>query len=204
MALINIAELKSVLGIGSIYPDAEVQQVADAAQDIILSFLDFNRSAIVSVRLNDNVATFTTESPVSFVIGQSVTLTGCGAPFNGAHVITSLKSYDNGFIIDSNTIFVGNQAYVFTAAITNADIIPTPVKPTGQALLTSQIALYDDNPRVRTATMAIAVDVWETQKGTMGQQGVDFAPAPYRLGRSMLQRVIGLLGGNIDTNSMVG
>jgi hypothetical protein len=204
MALISIAELKSVLAIGSIYPDVEVQQVADAAQDIILSFLDFNRSAIVAVRLDENVATFSAGSPIDFVIGQSVTITGCGVPFNGAHVVTSLKSANLPVIINENTILVSNQAYVFTAAITNADISARPIKPSGQALLTSQIALYDDNPRVRTATMAIAVDVWETQKGTMGQQGVDFQPAPYRLGRSMLQRVIGLLGGNVDTNSMVG
>ena len=39
MALISISELKAVLGIGSIYPDAEVQQVADAAESIILSYL---------------------------------------------------------------------------------------------------------------------------------------------------------------------
>jgi hypothetical protein len=38
----------------------------------------------------------------------------------------------------------------------------------------------------------------------MGQQGVDFAPAPYRLGRSMLQRIMGLLGKDVDTNSLVG
>ena len=204
MALIDITELKGVLGIGSIYPDAEVQQVADAAQDIILSFLDFNRSSITAVRLDDNVATFTAAAPVDFVIGQSVTITGCGAPFNGDRVVTSLKSANSGFIVNNNTIFVGNQAYVFTATITNADIISTPIKPRGQALLTSQAALYDLDARVRAATLAIAVDIWETQKGTMGQQGVDFAPAPYRLGRSMLQRVIGLLGGNVDTNSMVG
>ena len=47
-------------------------------------------------------------------------------------------------------------------------------------------------------------EFWETQKGTMGQQGVDFQPAPYRLGRSMLQRIMGLLGKDVDTNSLVG
>ena len=184
MALIDITELKSVLGIGSIYPDAEVQQVADAAQDIILSFLDFNRSSITAVSLVNNVATFTTAEPSDFVIGQTLTVTGCGSPFDGSRVVTAIKP--------------------LTATITNANIIPTPIKPRGQALLTSQAALYDLDARVRSATLAIAVDIWETQKGTMGQQGVDFAPAPYRLGRSMLQRVIGLLGGNVDTNSMVG
>jgi hypothetical protein len=204
MALIDITELKSVLGIGSIYPDAQVQAIADAAQDVVLSFLDFNRSPIVEVRLDDNVATYATSAPHNFVIGQTVTITGCGTPFNGNKVITTINKQNSGFIIDDNTVVSGGSAYVFTAAVTNADITATPIRPYGQALLTSQAALYDTNPRVRTATMAIAVDIFETNKGTMGQQGVDFAPAPYRLGRSMLQRVIGLLGGNVDTNSMVG
>ena len=62
MAIISISELKAVLGIGSIYSDAVVQQVADAASDIILSYLEFNRSNIVTVELEDNIATFTPQS----------------------------------------------------------------------------------------------------------------------------------------------
>ena len=69
MAIISISELKAVLGIGNIYSDAIVQQVADAASDIILSYLDFNRSSIVAVELKDNVATFYTAEPHAFVVG---------------------------------------------------------------------------------------------------------------------------------------
>ena len=204
MALINITDLKAVLGIGSIYPDAQVQEIATAAEDVVLSFLDFNRSPIVEVRLVNNVATYATASPHDFVVGQTVTIAGCGTPFNGNKTITTVNQPNSSFFISDNAVMTSGRSYVFTAAVTNADITPIPIKPYGQALLTSQAALYDANPRVRTATMAIAVDIFETNKGTMGQQGVDFAPAPYRLGRSMLQRVIGLLGGNVDTNSMVG
>ena len=186
MAIISISELKSVLGIGSIYPDAEVQQVADAAEDIILSYLEFNRASVVAVELKDNVASYWTAEHHDFVTGQSVSVTGCGSPFNGAKTITETKPH------------------YFKVAITNADIEETPQRPYGVAVLTSQLALYDANPGVREACLALAVDIWETRKGTMGQQGVDFAPAPYRLGRSMLQRVMGLLGKDLDTNSLVG
>lgn len=186
MAIINITELKSVLGIGSIYPDATVQQVADAASDIILSYLTFNKSPIVAVKLKDNVATFVTGTPHDFIIGSALTVTGCGTTFNGSRTVT--KKTD----------------WTFEVAITAADVEQTPLKPYGSAVLTSQAALYDTNASVREAALAVAVDIWETQKGTMGQQGVDFAPAPYRLGRSMLTRVLGLLGKDIDTNSMVG
>jgi hypothetical protein len=186
MAIIDITELKSVLGIGSIYPDAEVQQVADAASDIILSYLDFNRASIVSVELEDNVATFYTVEPHDFVVGSALTVTGCGATFNGSRTVTE------------------HRADSFKVAITAADVVETPQRPYGSAVLTSQAALYDLNDSVREACLALAVDIWETRKGTMGQQGVDFAPAPYRLGRSMLQRIMGLLGKNVDTNSLVG
>lgn len=186
MAIISISELKSVLGIGSIYPDAEVQQVADAASDIILSYLEFNRASVVAVEIKDNVASYWTAEHHDFVTGQSVTVTGCGVPFDGAKIITETKPH------------------YFRVAIVNADVEETPQRPYGKAVLTSQVALYDTNPGVREACLALAVDIWETRKGTMGQQGVDFAPAPYRLGRSMLQRVMGLLGKDLDTNSLVG
>jgi hypothetical protein len=186
MAIISISELKAVLGIGSIYSDAVVQQVADAASDIILSYLDFNRSSIVAVELEDNVATFYTAEPHDFVVGSALTISGCGNTFNGSRTVTEHKA-DN-----------------FKVAITHADVVNTPLRPYGSAIVTSQAALYNQNASVREACLALAVDIWETQKGTMGQQGVDFAPAPYRLGRSMLQRVMGLLGKNVDTNSLVG
>jgi hypothetical protein len=186
MAIISISELKAVLGIGSIYSDAVVQQVADAASDIILSYLEFNRSNIVTVELEDNVATYYTAEPHDFVVGQILTVTNCGNPFTGTKTVTE------------------HTADTFKAAIVHADVVATPLRPYGKAVLTSQAALYDANASVREACLALAVDIWETQKGTMGQQGVDFAPAPYRLGRSMLQRVMGLLGKDVDTNSLVG
>jgi hypothetical protein len=186
MAIISISELKSVLGIGSIYSDAVVQQVADAASDIILSFLEFNRSAIVAVSLKNNVGTYYTAEPHDFIVGQALTVEHSTSPFNGSKTITERGSD------------------YFKVAITNADISLTPLRPYGNAVLTSQAAHYDAHANVREAALALAVDIWETQKGTMGQQGVDFAPAPYRLGRSMLQRVMGLLGKDVDTNSMVG
>jgi hypothetical protein len=51
MALITLSELKAVLGIGDIYADAIVQDVADAAENIILSYLIFDDVAIKEVRI---------------------------------------------------------------------------------------------------------------------------------------------------------
>jgi hypothetical protein len=191
MALITLSELKSVLGIGDIYADPIVQAVADSAENIILSYLIFDDVAIKGVSLTSNVARFYCYEN-TFVVGQALTVTGCGSPFNGSRTVTKIGHDEYG------TPF-------FEAAITNADVVKTPIIPTGRAVLTSQAALYDSIPEVRESALAVACDIWITRTGTLGQQGVDFqSPAPYRLGRSMLTRVSGLLGKHLDTRGYLG
>jgi hypothetical protein len=191
MALITLSELKAVLGIGDIYADAIVQAVADSAENIILSYLIFDDVAIKSVSLSSNVATFYCYEN-TFVAGQALTVSKCGAPFDGSRTV--VDSFNGAY-----------GEHYFTAAITNADIIRRDIIPTGRAVLTSQAALYDTTPEVREAALAVACDIWITRTGTLGQQGVDFqSPAPYRLGRSMLTRVSGLLGKHLDTRGYLG
>ena len=190
MALITLAELKSVLGIGDIYADAIVQACADSAENIILSYLTFDDVSIKEVQLTSNVARFYCYDN-TFVVGQALTVTGCNSPFNGSRTVTAVGTE--------------NQVTFFEAAITNADITRRMVIPNGRAVLTSQATLYDTTPEVREAAMAVACDIWITRTGTLGQQGVDFqSPAPYRLGRSMLTRVSGLLGKHLDTRGYLG
>ena len=191
MALITLSELKAVLGIGDIYADAIVQAVADSAENIILSYLIFDDVAIKSVSLSGNVATFYCYEN-TFVAGQALTVSKCGAPFDGSRTV--VDSFNGAY-----------GEHYFTAAVTNADIIRRDIIPTGRAVLTSQAALYDTTPEVREAALAVACDIWITRTGTLGQQGVDFqSPAPYRLGRSMLTRVSGLLGKHLDTRGYLG
>jgi hypothetical protein len=191
MALITLSELKSVLGIGDIYADSIVQAVADSAENIILSYLIFDDVSINGVSLTNNVARFYCYDN-TFVVGQALTVTGCGSPFNGSRTVSK----------------VGHDEYgvtYFEAAVTNADITKRKIIPNGRAVLTSQAALYDATPEVREAALAVACDIWITRTGTLGQQGVDFqSPAPYRLGRSMLTRVSGLLGKHLDTRGYLG
>ena len=191
MPLIALSELKSVLGIGNIYADSDVQEVADAAENIILSYLIFDDVAINAVSLTDNVARFFCYDN-TFVVGQVLTVSGCGAPFDGSRTVTN------------ETVDEYGVTY-FEAAVTNADIAKRRVIPNGRAVLTSQAALYDLVPEVRESALAVACDIWITRTGTLGQQGVDFqSPAPYRLGRSMLTRVSGLLGKHLDTRGYLG
>ena len=190
MALITLSELKSVLGIGDIYADSVVQACADSAENIILSYLIFDDVAINGVSLTSNVARFYCYNN-TFVVGQALTVSNCGSPFNGSRTVTAVG--------------LEGEVTFFEAAITNADITKRLVIPNGRAVLTSQAALYDTTPEVREAALAVACDIWITRTGTLGQQGVDFqSPAPYRLGRSMLTRVSGLLGKHLDTRGYLG
>jgi hypothetical protein len=191
MPLIALSELKSVLGIGNIYADSDVQEVADAAENIILSYLIFDDVSISGVQLKNNVARFYCYDN-TFVVGQALTVSKCGAPFDGSRTVTKEGVDEYGVTF-------------FEAAITNADITKRKVIPNGRAVLTSQATLYDAVPEVRESALAVACDIWITRTGTLGQQGVDFqSPAPYRLGRSMLTRVSGLLGKHLDTRGYLG
>jgi hypothetical protein len=153
--------------------------------------LIFDDVAINGVQLTNNVARFYCYDN-TFVVGQALTVTGCGSPFNGSRTVTKEGVDEYGVTF-------------FEAAITNADITKRKVIPNGRAVLTSQAALYDTTPEVREAALAVACDIWITRTGTLGQQGVDFqSPAPYRLGRSMLTRVSGLLGKHLDTRGYLG
>jgi len=191
MPLIVLSELKAVLGIGDIYADAIVQECADAAQNILLSYLTFDYVSIKEVSLTNNVARFYCHDN-TFVVGQALTVSKCGAPFDGSRTVTAVGTE--------------NLVTFFEAAVTNANITKRMVIPNGRALLTSQATMYDTGyPEVEQAALAIACDIWITRTGTLGQQGVDFqSPAPYRLGRSMLTRVSGLLGKHLDTRGYLG
>ena len=186
MALITLSEFKDVLGIGDIYADPIVQEVADAAEDIILSYLVFNQSKISHVSLSNNVATYGTTAVNFFNVGDSLVITGCGSPFNGTKTVTEKGDYG------------------FKVAITNADIKERQIKPLGNAIVSGQATQWDNTPAVREAALAVACDIWITRQGTLGQQGVDFQPAPYRLGRSLMSRVSGLLAPYMDMDGLVG
>ena len=186
MALITLSELKAVLGIGDIYADAIVQEVADAAENIVLSLLTKNQWGVIAHSRTNLVNTIYTDRPHDVYVGQSVVIANSGANFNGTKTITKVGEYYMSF------------------AGTGDDYPKHGIVPSGTVSATQYID-YSTIPEVRESALAIASDIWITRTGTLGQQGVDFqSPAPYRLGRSLFTRVSGLLGKWMDTRGMVG
>jgi hypothetical protein len=209
--IVTVAELRSILGVSvSLYNDAYLEDVIDTAEAVILPMLVKYSSPIDVVALQDNIATYYVLGDNNFGVGQSVVVTGVGAPFNGTFTIleSSNLDYDSFILRSSSRIFLDGSYRefngFFTVAITNADITERKVIPSGLATL-SGAATYVGNSAVESAVLAVSVEVFQSRIAPGGQiEGIDFTQvSPYRLGRSLFNRVSGLLGAFIDTDSMV-
>jgi hypothetical protein len=210
-SIVTVAELRSILGVStSLYNDAYLTDVIDTAEAVILPMLVKYASPISSVSLEDNIATYRVLGDNNFTSGQSVVITGCGSPFNGTFTILDSSNIDaEGFIVRSDSRIFIDAIYseftgFFTVAITNADINERKVIPSGLATL-SGASTYVGVSAVESAVLAVSVEVFQSRIAPGGQiEGVDFTNvSPYRLGRSLFNRVSGLLGAYIDTDSMV-
>lgn len=190
-SIITAASLRTVLGVSSsLYSDAYLDEIIGSAEGVILPMLTANQAAIAEVYLTSNVAYYVTQRPHYFVAGQTVVASGIvPSTFNGTITVT-----DN--ITDP---------YIFSAAKTNADIIIRGVIPAGVAYLSGADAatLYASTDAVESAVTIVSVEIFQSITAAGGQiEGVDFTPSPYRMGRSLMNRVIGLLSPYIDVETM--
>jgi hypothetical protein len=187
-SIITATQLRSVLGVSSsLYNDAYLDQIIDTAEAVILPMLEKYASPIGSTKLLDNKAIFTTVGENLFSAGQSVVITGCGSPYNGTRTI-----------LDDDNL----GEYSFAVAITNADINEANVIPSGLATL-SGASTYVGNDAIESAVYVVSVEVFQSRTAAGGQiEGVDFAPTPYRMGRSLVNRVQALLAPFIDVESL--
>jgi hypothetical protein len=188
-AIITASQLRSVLGVSSsLYDDNYLNDIIDTAEQAILPLLIQNSTAVVEYELKDNVAIFYTRRVHTFVVGQSIVVTGLPAPFTATHTLT--------VVTDSS----------FSAALTSADVTRRQIIPNGTATLSgySAATLYVGNSSIESAIYAVSIEVFQSRTAAGGQiEGLDFQSSPYRMGRSLLNRVIGLLGNYIDVDTMV-
>jgi hypothetical protein len=185
--IVQVAELRSILGVSSaLYNDAYLADIIDTAEQVILPMLTRYAQPIDAVELEDNVATFHTLGAHEFSLTQSVVITGCGSPFNGTFTVTAVP-----------------DDYEFSVALTNADIVKRNVIPSGLATL-SGASTYVGVSAVESAVLVVSVEVFQSRVAPGGQiEGVDFTSTPFRMGRSLFNRCVGLLGPYIDVESIV-
>ena len=195
MALVTREELKTTLGIGDLYANAVLDQVIDSASNVILSMLQRKQVRIVEgcceVAGPPAVLRFRTNVPHPFRVDDEVLVsginTGSFGPIEGT--VTEVEE--------------SNLRVSFGIIVPTFD--PTLFVPAGFMTDKPSAAYYDTVPEVREAALAIAVDVFQSRIAPGGQtEAIDFTPGPYRLGRSLISKVSGLLGRWLDTGSMVG
>jgi hypothetical protein len=188
-SIVTASQLRTVLGVSvSLYSDAYLDEIINTAEAVILPMLVANTSAINAYKLESNVAYYYTQRPHHFVAGQSIIVTGLPAPFSATITVVDVKEYH------------------FTAAITNANVTLRDIIPTGTATLSGYSAadLYANSAPIESAILAVSVEVFQSRVAAGGQiEGVDFASTPYRMGRSLTNRVSTLLMPFLDVETVV-
>jgi hypothetical protein len=177
-----------VLGVSvSLYSDAYLDEIVDTAEAVILPMLVANTSAVNSYKLEENVAYFYTERKHHFVAGQSIIVAGLPAPFTATHTVVTATEYS------------------FTAALTSTDVTLREIIPMGTATLSGYSAadIYATSAPIESAILAVSVEVFQSRVAAGGQiEGVDFASTPYRMGRSLTNRVSTLLMPYLDVETV--
>ena len=192
MSITTVAELRTALGIGTLYTDAVLQSVCDAADDVMLPFLWKNTTPVVAHSNNGTLGYLYFNDFVNdvFYLGQTVTVTGCGSNFNGSKTVNAV----NDKSIEITTTHAANVVKTYH-----------PIYPYGQVAATTYTD-YTTIPAIQEASLMISVAIWQARQAPTGQ-GVSidgFAPSPYTMSNQLLARVRGLLAPYLSPSSMVG
>jgi hypothetical protein len=189
MALTTVAELRSTLGVGTLYPDATLQSVADAADSVLIPMLWAPKWFAVAHSSIVGEGTLYFDIPVKeiFYVGQTVTISNSGTKFNGSKTILSVGEY------------------TISVTTTHTVIQPEhPIEPFG----TVASETYTDwtlDEAVQNAALMIAVEIWQARTSTLtGSNSVDFQPSPYRMSSQLLAKVRGLISHALDPRSLIG
>lgn len=210
---VTSSELKANLGIGTLYADSIVEEVCQTAEDLLNQYLWFDSYPVVGAAIYNNVGMVLVSSPVSYVTGQTITLTNCGSTYNGSNTITGTYPYSNGSVTLPYFINFPFNYYQFprgysllqftlTAANDNYHQIVPYGKVSG---IDTKDTTYATTPAIREAAMNLAVDIWQArQQSSAGGISPDFAPSPYRMGNTLIARVRGLIAPYQSPRNMVG
>ena len=192
MSLTTVAELRTALGVGTLYADSVLQEVCDAADNVLLPFIWANTTPLIG---HSNTATtgtsyFDINVRDSFYVGETVNISGSGSKHNGSKTITAVGDYSIVYAISGNN---------------NTPTVYHPVNPYG----TVAAETYLDPatvPSIQEASLMIAIDIWQSRQApSSGGVSIDgYTPSPYRMGNTLLARVRGLIAPYLSPNSMVG
>ena len=190
MALTTVAELRSTLGVGTLYPDATLQSVCDAADAVLLPMLWSDVYFNVAHENTTTKGTLYFDQIVKdiFYVGETVVVSNNKSHFNGSKTITEVGDYSISYNITG------------TPAATPRHT----VNPYGT--VTADVTIdWAEDQAVQNAALMIAVEIWQARTATLsGSNAIDFQPSPYRMSAQLLAKVRGLIAHALSPNSMVG
>lgn len=191
MSYTTVAELRTALGVGTLYADATLQEVCDAADNVLIPFLWTNSTPVIAHSNTASTGTsyFTDRIDDVFYVGQVLNFTGCGSKHNGNKTLTGVGEYSVTYAITGN----------------NTPTTYHPINPYGSAAADTYVD-YSTIPAIQEASLMISIDIWQSRQApSSGGVTVDgYAPSPYRMGNTLLARVRGLLAPYLAPGSMVG
>ena len=191
MSLTTVTELRTTLGVGTLYSDATLQEVCDATDAVLLPMLWNNYTFNIAHSNTATTGTLYFDDYVlnAFYSGQTVVITGNGSKHNGSKTITNVGEYSITYAISGNN---------------NTPVKYHPVNPYGQVAAESYVDWTTD-AAVQNAALMISVEIWQARTATLsGSNLVDFQPSPYRMSAQLLAKVRGLIAHALDPRSMVG
>jgi hypothetical protein len=189
--LVTAAQLRAVLGVpNTLYDDTALDAIINTAEDAIGDFL-IQWKVGIDKHYSETATetTIHTTRPHKFYETQTVAISGVEAHVNGNKTISSIVD-DYTFKITTSGAPIHQDYY---------HVIPNGIAAE------NDISQYDGIAAVEEAVLQIAIDVFQSRLAAGGtQQSLDFIPAPYRMGRTLLYKVTGLISKYIDSNSQVG
>jgi hypothetical protein len=192
MALTTVAELRSALGVGTLYADATLQSVCDAADNVLLPFIWANTTSIIGHSNTANTGTSYFEENVqeTFYIGETVVISGSGSKHNGSKTITS----------------VGEKTITYAISGNNNAVTPFhPVNPFGTVAADTYLD-PSTVPAIQEASLMVCISIW-TSRQTNSGSGMNpdgSVGNMYAMSSQLISRVRGLLAPYLDPRSMVG
>ena len=139
MSTTTVAELRSALGVGTLYADSVLQEVCDSADNVLLPFLWTNTTSIIghSNTAHTGTSYFNDYVQDVFYVGETVNITGCGSKHNGSKTITGVGEKEITYAITGNN---------------NTPTVFHPVNPYGTLSAETYVCLLYTSPSPRDRT----------------------------------------------------
>jgi len=190
-SVITVAELRAALGgiSSSLYSDAVLTDIIDSSEAVVGSMLVTWSAPIDKHKWTSTTkAWIHTTMPHKFYAGQTVVHTGVEAHINGSKTILTIED-DYTYTITSSNGTVHDWYYTIPSGLAAAN----------------DLTQYDSVSEIEEAVLAVAIDIFQSRVAPGGvQQGLEFTPAPYKMGVALIRKVRGLLGKHIDVESVIG